>query len=81
MLEGQRECEMHGLGGYQVVHPTKTQIHPRSRGTAMLEISEVPLQVGDISDNGYSLHEVMQASAVKLPPAGSGARREIERKN
>ena len=81
MLEGQRECETHGLGGYQVVHSTKTLIHPRNRGTAMLEISEVPLQVGDISDNGFSLHEVMQASAVKLPPVGSDQRREIERKN
>ena len=48
MLEGQRECEAHGLGTHQVVHASKTLIHPRNRGSAMLEISEVPLQVGEV---------------------------------
>ena len=81
MLEGQSELEKHGLGSFAVFHSLKTVVHPRNRGTAMLETSNVPEQVAGISDVGFCLHEVLQAAAVRMPPNGTTARREIEMKN
>ena len=81
MLEGQRECERCGLGAHAIVHPTKTLIHPRNRGNSMLEISAVSEQVADISDVSFSLHEVQQAAAVRMPPIGTAERVAIEKAN
>ena len=81
MLEGQRELERCGLGAYTIVHPSKTLTHPWNRGKSMLEISSVPVQVADISDVSFSLHEVMQAAAVRMPAIGTPERLAVERIN
>ena len=81
MLEGQRELERCGLGAYTIVHPSKTLTHPWNRGKSMLEISSVPVQVADISDVSFSLHEVMQAAAVRMPAIGTPERLAVEEIN
>jgi hypothetical protein len=81
MLEGQSELQRCGLGAYSQVHPKKTLIHPRNRGHAMLEISSVSAQVADISDVSFSLHEVLQAAAVRMPAIGTAERQAIEKLN
>ena len=81
MLQGWAELEKHGLGAWSTVHASKTLIFPRNRGNGMLEISHVSEQVDEISQASFSLHEVLQACAVRMPPKGSDARKEIERLN
>ena len=71
MRQGQDVTEENGLGA-----STKTTVHPRSRGDGMLEISNVPDQVADISDVAFSLHEVQQAAAVRMPLQGSTVRKD-----
>ena len=79
--EGDAELERVGLAQSLQIHPSKTLVHPRNRGTGMLDIPRVPQQVGDISDVAFSWHEVAQACAVRMPPNGSDARRDIEAAN
>jgi hypothetical protein len=81
MLQGQTVLMKHGMGGYAVIHSMKTVIHPRNRGSNMLDQAEVPTKVADISDVAFSLHEVAQAAAVRMPPVGTAARTAIEAKN
>ena len=64
-----------------MVHASKTLIFPRNRGNGMLEISHVSEQVDEISQASFSLHEVLQACGVRMPPKGSDERKEIERMN
>ena len=40
----------------------KTVVHPRNRGNGMLEPSDVPEKVADISDVAWSENEVSVAS-------------------
>ena len=81
MLTGWAELEKQGLGAWATVHASKTLTFPRNRGNGMLEISHVPEQVDDITQAAFSLHEVLQACAVRMPPKGSDDRKEIERLN
>ena len=78
LAQGQRELEKHKVGAYAVVHSLKTLTHPKNRGTAMLDISAVPQKVADISDVAFAENEVLQACAVRMPPAGSKERLSIE---
>ena len=56
--EGDAELERVGLAQSLQIHPSKTLVHPRNRGTGMMDIPRVPQQVGDISDVAFSWHEV-----------------------
>ena len=81
MLQGWAELEKHGLGAWATVHASKTLTFPRNRGNGMLEISHVCEQVDEISQASFSLHEVLQACGVRMPPKGSDDRMDIERAN
>ena len=81
MLQGWQCLEKEGLGEFMTVHSTRTLTHPRNRGSGMLEIAYVPEQVADISDCSFSLHEVGQAAAVRMPMHGTSEREEIEEAN
>lgn len=81
MMRGWRLLEAHGLAQWSVVHPLRTLTHVRNRGGGMLETSNVPEQVADISDCSFSWHEVAQAAAVKLPGFGTPERDVIESLN
>ena len=50
MLTGFQELEKHRLGGRELVHSSKTLTHFRNRGTSMLQTSDVPPKMADISD-------------------------------
>ena len=50
MSAAKNEMMKHGLASYQTVHSMKTVVHPRNRGNGMLEPSDVPEKVADISD-------------------------------
>ena len=81
MLQGWQCLEKEGLAESMTVHSTRTLTHPRNRGTGMLEIANVPEQVADISDCSFSLHEVGQAAAVRMPMHGTSEREAIEEAN
>ena len=81
MLQGWAELEKQGLGAWATVHASKTVTFPRNRGNGMLEISHVPQQVDEISQAAFSLHEVQQACAVRMPAKGSDERKAIELEN
>ena len=81
MIEGQTVLRDNGLASDARVHSLKTVIHPRNRHEGMLDVSSVPELVADISDVAFSLNEVAQAAAVRMPPQGSAQRKAIETKN
>ena len=81
LARGQALCERAGQGAKAVVHSSKTLTHPRNRGNAMLDIPTVPTLLADISDVAFSLQEVSNAAAVRLPNRGSKQRRAIELEN
>ena len=81
MLQGWGMLEKQGLGAWSMVHASKALILPRNRGNGMLEISHVSEQVEEISRALFSLHEVLQACGVRMPPKGSDERKETERMN
>jgi hypothetical protein len=62
-----RTCLLeHGLAVYEQVHSGQTVTHPWNRGHDVLEPADVPEKIVDISDIGWELNEVADASAVRM---------------
>ena len=78
MNEGNKHLAKHNLLTENTVHSTKTVVHPRNRSGGMLEVSQVPNQVADISDVAFDWSQVQNACAVRMPACGSKERKEIE---
>ena len=81
MAAAKKELLKHELASYSLHHSSKTLVHPRNRGNAMLEVSDVPGKVADISDVAFSYVEVSQAAAVRMPGPGTPERKKIEQLN
>ena len=63
-----RTCLLeHGLAVYEQVHSGQTVTHPWNRGHDVLEPADVPEKIAEISDIGWDLHKVADASAVRMP--------------
>ena len=65
--EGKDCLKANGLGDYMIVHPSRTVTHPWNRGGDLLEPADVPVKIADISDVGWDMKQVSDASAVKMP--------------
>ena len=61
------ELKRVGLAKSQQVHALQTITHPKNRGGDLLEPSDVPLKVAEISDVGWDPTKVEDASAVRIP--------------
>lgn len=71
------EC---GLALYEQVHSNQTVTHPWNRGHDLLEPADVPEKIAEISDIGWDVHKVADASGVRMPH-DSTLRRAIELAN
>jgi hypothetical protein len=67
----------HGLAVYEQVHSGQTLTHPWNRGHDILEPADVPEKIAEISDIGWDLNKVADASAVRMP-RDPAKRKEIE---
>jgi hypothetical protein len=67
----------HGLAVYEQVHSGQTLTHPWNRGHDVLEPADVPEKIAEISDIGWDLNKVADASAVRMP-RDPAKRKEIE---
>ena len=81
MQRGQKLLVSIGHATRASIHASKTLPHVRNRGNNMLEISQVPILISNISDVAFSENEVSLAAAVRMPGQGTKERRAIEEAN